>query len=465
MLQFVHSKLTRTSQLACNLYNIIVKEGFRIKRIVAFVLIGLCFMFIYPVPSNAIEQSIQEQINASKPGDVIRLKEGVYEENITITKPIHLVGTENVTVSPNNSIPVITIAADNVVLENLHIEHSDLRNESPAIFIHSHANSLLEINIDTSSYGIQLEEANDNLLSDLTIRGNKNTPMKDRRHGINILKSHNNEIRHSTISDVLDGIYIEKSSENKVYNNKAFQSRYGYHLMFTKNTVLEHNKSYENISGMMIMGADGSIVRDNLLTNNQSNIQSLGLFVFDTLGATIIENEITNNRIGIFMEDARNNAFSFNKVHENYIGLQFKASENNDVIQNSFIANVVQGQAKDSTDNHINNNYWGDHFGLDLNGDRFSNLPYKVNPFFLTITNEYPPFQLLFQSPGMVFLEQLIYLPIEEQLVDLSPLMNNPSTLSSDLYQNQFSIFLICLSIFILSLIIIYLGVRINEKG
>lgn len=425
---------------------------------------GLLLIFFVPVHAKAQEQSIQEQIKASQSGQTIKLNEGEFEESIVIDKPIRLVGTKDVTLTQKDSSSVITINSNNVVIENLNIKHEDYSNESPAILINGHQNSLQQINIDTNSYGIQLDEANDNILSYVNITGNKDKLIKERQHGINIWKSHNNEIHHSTMSYVQDGIYIEKSNETKLYNNTAFQSRYGYHLMFTKNTVLEQNDSYENISGMMVMGADGTIVRDNTLTNNQENIQSLGLLVFDTINATITENNIVNNRIGIFIENASNNELAFNNVQGNYIGMQFKSAENNDIVHNSFIANVVQGQAKESSKNHTNNNYWGDHFGLDITGDKISDLTYKVDPFFLNITNEYPPFQLLFQSPGMVFLEQLIHTPIEQQLVDQSPLMENPLTISNNLYQNQFSILLICLLIFMLSIVIIYLGVKVNEK-
>lgn len=440
------------------------RRVFSIKRILTFVSFGLLLIFFVPVHAKAQEQSIQEQINASQSGQTIQINEGEYEESIVIDKPIRLVGLKDVTLSSKDSSPVITIHSNHVIIENLNIKHEDHSHKTPAILIKSNHNSLQQINIKTNSYGIHLDEANDNILSYVNVTGDKEKLIKDRQHGINIWKSQNNKIDHSTMSYVQDGIYIEKSHGTKLYNNTAYQSRYGYHLMFTKNTVLEQNDSYENISGMMVMGADGTVVRDNTLTNNQENIQSLGLLVFDTINATITENNIVNNRIGIFIENASNNELAFNNVQGNYIGMQFKSAENNDIIHNSFIANVVQGQARESSKNHTNNNYWGDHFGLDITGDKISDLTYKVDPFFLNITNAYPPFQLLFQSPGMVFLEQLIHTPIEQQLVDQSPLMENPLTISGNLYQNQFIILLICLSIFILSIVIIYLGVKVNEK-
>src|SRR5690625_966369 len=434
------------------------------RQVLTVSVFGFLFIVFGPVFAKAQEQTIQEQIEAAQSGDTIYLPEGVYVENIVINKPIHIVGTENVTLIQNNASPVITIQSDDVEMEYLNIKQEDPQQESPAIVINGHHNILHKIKIDTNSYGIQLDQANDNTLSHIHISGDEHALMKDRQHGIDIWKSHRNDIHDTTIHDVQDGIYVEKSNETKLYHNNVYQSRYGYHLMFTKNTTLESNESYENISGMMVMGADGTVISDNLLTKNQENIQSLGLLVFDTTNASIKENHITNNRIGIFMEDASNNTLSRNDVKENYIGLQLKGAEKNEINKNSFVANVVQGQAQESATNNTNENYWGDHVGLDMTGDQRSNLAYQVDPFFLTVTNDYPVFQLLFQAPGMIFLEQLIHTPVDQQFVDQYPLMQDPLAASDNLPQHSFIMLSVCMSLLIFSVSIMYLGVKRNEK-
>lgn len=441
-----------------------LKAVFIIQKKFLTVLGGFLFIVFFTTSTNAQELSIQKQIQNAKAGEKIELILGNYEENIVIDKPIHLVGSEGVILTEANSRPVITINSNNVILENIQIKHEARNSESPAILINSDYNTLHHINIETSGNAILLDEANHNRLSHLRIKGNKDTLMQNRQHGIDIWKSHNNEINHSTISHVKDGIYIERSNDTIISNNRAFQSRYGYHLMFTKNTLLKENDTYENISGMMVMGANGTIVENNQLTKNQKNIQSLGLLVFDTVHATIRNNHIADNRIGVFIEDAQKNELTFNTIQQNYVGVQFKSAKHNLIHNNAFIANVVHGQAKDSSDNNTNNNYWGDYAGIDVTGDKISNLPYKVNPFFLDITNEFPPFQLLFQSPGMIFLEQLIHTPLEQQLVDQAPLLESDLTLPDDLNDKQRSVLFICLTIFTLSIIIIYLGVKVNEK-
>lgn len=423
----------------------------------------MLLLLLIPGYTSAKEPTIQQQIDMAKPGEIIKLNDGNYDESIIINKPIHLIGLENTTFIQQKADPVITVRSNNVVLENFNITYTKSNNTSPAILINGDNNSLRKINISTDSFGIQLDEANYNDLTKVVIIGNKDEEIKNRKHGIDLQNSHNNKIYDSQIKYVQDGIYVENSFENKISRNSISHSRYGTHLMFTKDTKLEDNRLYENISGMYIMGANGTIVKHNILKNNRKNIQSLGLLLFDTANAEITDNNIVNNRIGIFIESASNNKLAFNNIRENYIGVQFKRANNNNIANNSFIANVVQGQATESSDNDINNNYWGDHFGLDMTGSQTSDLLYKVDPFFLNITSEYPPFQLLFQSPGMVFLEQLISTPINEQLIDDSPLLESPIVLENH-STNQLPVILFCTLLLIISLLIIYLGVRKNEK-
>lgn len=417
-----------------------------------------------PFFTNAEAQTIQQLIDEAEPGETILLDEGEYDEPIIINKPIHLLGDENVTLTHSGSQPIITIQADHVEVENIDLQYTNNESESPAILINSDHNSFNQIKIDTNSYGFQFDQANKNTLSHVSITGNERKSIKNRKPGIDLWESHNNEIYDTQIKYVQDGIYIEKSNANKIHRNRISHSRYGTHLMFTKNTELSENESFENVSGLYIMGAEGTVAKQNTLRDNQENIQSLGLYVFDTTDATITENTIVNNRIGIFIESASDNRLDVNKVQENYIGMQFKGAESNEIVNNSFVSNVVQGQATESFDNHTNQNYWGDHLGLDITGDQTSDLAYKVDPFFLNVTSEYPPFQLLFQSPGMIFLEQLISTPADQQFVDESPLMENPLADSDNQPVNPWTLFLFCMSLLIISLFIIYLGVRKNEK-
>lgn len=405
-------------------------------------------------------QSIQTMIDDADEGETIQLPSGIYEKPIVIDKSITLIGNKNVTFKINSDRPAITINANGVTLQQMNIQYENEEKDRPAILLTSNNNILEQINIETASIGILLDGAHDNLLSNISITGNEELPIRERKRGIDLWKANRNTIEHAEIIYVEDGIYEEFCEENIFRNNIVTSSRYGYHLMFTERTELYHNESYENISGMMIMGTKETHAYENTLKFNQKNVQSLGLLLFDVYDSLVEQNVITNNRIGIFVEDSYHNEIRYNNVSNNFIGLQFTRAEDNVIHHNAFDANVVQGQAEDSMYNDTNYNYWSDHNGLDVTGDGLSNLSYKVDPFYLHLTNKYPAFRLLFQSPGMIFLDSMMHTPKEQQLVDESPLMKNPLITSESFNERNLVMAIISSSLFLLSTLMIYLGVR-----
>lgn len=429
------------------------------KRSLIFITLFIAgFLFIAFDEANA--QSLQEIIDRAEKGETIRLPDGTYEEPIVIDKPIQLVGSADVVFKVKSDRPAITIKANGATLEQIAVEYESGANDTPAILIQGSQNVIRSVTIETASVGILLDDAHENLLSDISITGDENLPIRERRRGIDLWKADRNTIEHAKISHVEDGIYEEFCEENVFRNNIVTHSRYGYHLMFTERTELYHNESYENISGMMIMGTKETHAYENTLKFNQEDVQSLGLLLYDVYDSRIEHNTIAHNRIGILVEEAYDNEISYNDVTNNFIGLQFKRAENNVITHNAFDANVSQGQAEDSMMNETNANYWSDHHGLDVTGDGMSDLSYQVDPFYMHLANKYPAFRLLFQSPGMIFLDSMMHTPKEEQLVDASPLMENPLSSSETFNEHNTAIAIISTTLFLMSIITIYMGVR-----
>lgn len=432
---------------------------FMLNRLLGFITLFL-FFFIFINGEDVYAQSIQTLIDEAAEGETIQLPNGTYNEPIVINKSVHLIGNDSVRFNVHGEQPAITIEANNVTLQHISIQYENEAKEIPAIFISSSNNTLENISIETANVGILLDDAHDNLLTKISITGKENLPIRDRRRGIDLWKAHRNIIEYSKINYVEDGIYEEFCQDNVFRNNKVTDSRYGYHLMFTDRTELYENESYENISGMMIMGTTETHAYKNLLMFNQKNVQSLGLLLFDVYDSLVEHNVIKHNRIGILVEDAYDNEVQYNDISNNFVGLQFTRAEDNIIHHNTFDANVVQGQAENSMHNDTNYNYWSDHNGLDVTGDGLSNLSYKVDPFYLHLTNKYPAYRLLFQAPGMTFLDSMMHTPVEEQLVDESPLMENPIVTNEFNSERNFLLAIISTSLFLVSLFIIFLGVR-----
>lgn len=461
--------------------NLMAKRGDSISTLLRTALLGLAVLLFNPasvaatlggktssidgMPFSAERKTpldekgpLQQQIDKARPGETIQIQAGEYRESLVITKPIHLVGSGQVTLIQQGNGPALSIETDRAKVENLTIIHED--RHSPALFISGDRNGVQHVRIYTQGTGLRLEEAHHNILAQLTIEGRKQAPFTERQHGIDLWRSDHNEISASRIRYVRDGIYLEKSRHNLIRENVVAHSRYGYHLMFTEKTVLERNEAYQNVSGMMIMGTVGTVAKQNRLYHHDHTVRSLGLLLFDVQQALISQNQIIQNRIGILIEDSRENELTQNNVQGNYLGLQFKKARENHIHHNTFVANVVQGQAEESHHNQVRHNYWGDHRGLDLSGEGTSNLGYTVDPFFLKITDTFPPFQLFFHSPGLIFLEQLIDVPLDEQFTDPAPLLENPLAKPPDQGDNPFPTLLLCVALILISTTLIYRGVR-----
>lgn len=441
-----------------------VKGGDWLGSYFKIIIMTIVFLLISLSNAYADNGSLQELIDAAEPGDTILVKQGEYHEAIVIDKSIQLIGEEGATLIYQGEEPAILIRADHVNLENFKVYYQNVESLAPAILVHGNHNRLQHLDIETNSFGIQLDQADKNTIAYSKILGDRKIPLTQRQHGIDLWESDDNEIYENQIQFVNDGIYIERSHYNLVRDNQVSYARYGYHLMFTKYSTLTQNKSSKNISGMMVMGTEGTTVTHNQLFDNKRHVQSLGLLLFDVKNAIVTENDIINNRVGVFIENAKHNEVTHNLIQGNYIGIRFKFATENHIHQNAFIANVVQGQAENSDQNDVNQNYWADHLGLDLDGDQLSNIAYEVDPFFLKITDDYPPFQLLFQAPGMIFLESLIDISDQEKLIDRSPLLLNPISNGDDSTSSQLPVFLLSLGLLLISLLIMYMGVKVNEK-
>lgn len=263
-------------------------------------------------------------------------------------------------------------------------------------------------------------------------------------------------------------VHILGDSDTKLINDSTQPA-----ITITTNEASVRNLTIETKGvGIMLDGANGNVLSQLEIIGDPINREH-GIELWksdkneishsrmtDVKDATIQHNIIVDNRIGIFMDESRENVIAFNDIKRNYIGLQMKQTEKNQIHHNAFTSNVVQGQAEGSSENETSENYWGNHQGLNFTGGNTSDLPYEVDPFFLHVTNQYPPFQLLFDSPGMRFVETLIDTPPEERLVDQAPLLENPLTIAKIGSESSSLKVLVSVMALLVSSFIILMGVK-----
>ena len=81
---------------------------------------------------------------------------------------------------------------------------------------------------------------------------------------------------------------------------------------------------------------------------------------------------------------------------------------------NTFVGNVNDAQAIESANNQVNRNYWDAASKVDVDGDGKSEVVFTADPYFHTLTSDVPEFQLFFQAPGLILLQNMLKSPADQ---------------------------------------------------
>ena len=359
---------------------------------------------VYVEPGN----SIQGFVNNSTVGDLIVIKPGVYQENVTINvsgvKVISDPDSSGVVLikSPDGNSSVFQIEADNVTVSGFNITGS---GEEP-----DRATGTPE---GTSCYpaGICLKHANN-----CTIEKNN---IYENLYGIYLQDSMNNTLSQNIFSG--DGIWLdEECSRNLLFNN-VFENGniiLGAHCW---NDIILQNK-LSNGDGISIACCGG----DNLVSGNSIINCSSGIDIYDVqaktvisnnriedctygivfdfvLGSRVSNNSISNASTGIyFREECHNNNLYNNIITSSKLsGIYLLDNSADNLIYNNYFNNTINTRIENSNNNswnitknkgtsivkgpYLGGNFWANPIGAgfsqtaeDLNLDGISDLPYRV---------------------------------------------------------------------------------------
>lgn len=402
--------------------------------------------------AQAADQSLQPIIDKADSGDVIHLRNKVYKGPVSITKPVTIVGkAHTIIASDDPKKAVVAIKTDGVELRTLQIDQRNGASRKPAVSVSGKNQRFLHLSIKTSNVGINMNTVKHSVIQSVTIRGysgkgsaghrssdnmsgmdmkgmdmDSGGKSRSQADGLVVSNSSDNVIKKMLITHVSDGIYIENSDRNIFTHNIIKEARYGFHLMFSDHLLLKNNQSADNLVGAMVMETKNTQIENNTFADNEKNVHAYGLLLFETSHSSIAHNTFLRNRVGLEIERAHDNAITDNLIGTNFIGIQFSSSKNNLATNNTFTGNVNDAQAAASRANQLSKNYWDNAWKLDLNKTRFSQIVYRIDPFFLSLTKDVPEYQLFFQSPGMNLLQKMLKSADDKTLADKKPLMSAP---------------------------------------
>ncbi|MBF4467883.1 MAG: right-handed parallel beta-helix repeat-containing protein [Methanobrevibacter arboriphilus] len=214
-------------------------------------------------------ETIQEAINSinTKSGDLIRVSEGTYYENIIINKKITL---------------------EVVSGEKVYLCPKDIDQNMITITSSGSGSTISGFNIIGSgyAYGISLVKSYGCIIKNNIISG----------FNVNIYSyiSGNNTIQNNTILDGVEGISLIASNNNKINGNKLVSNENGINLQNSNYNAINSNELTYNYYAIYISFSDNINILNNKVINNW-----VGVYLFKTDSNNIIGNNFTENGAGL----------------------------------------------------------------------------------------------------------------------------------------------------------------------
>lgn len=341
------------------------------------------------------------------PGDTLRLQRGVHTGPLLIDKTLTLDGTQGASVIGNGAGHVIHVTAENVMIRGLEVTGSgaELETKDSGIFLDKTAHrARIEGNrLMDNLFGVYDWGARDAIIRNNEIRGRIDVRIAVRGNGVHLWNATGSRVEFNDITLGRDGIFVTASKKNVFRGNRMRNVRYAIHYMYTNDSEVVDNVSIGNHVGYALMSSHRLTITGNYSQDDRDH----GLMLNYANRSTIEGNKIVNggNKC-VFIYNSNKNAFRRNWFEGCQIGIHFTGgSERNTMTRSAFIGSRTQvkyvGTKWVEWTHEGTGNYWSDNPAFDLDGDGYSDLPYKPNDAVDQVMWRYPLAKTLLTSPAV----------------------------------------------------------------
>jgi nitrous oxidase accessory protein len=349
--------------------------------------------------------AIGAAITASAEGDIIRVRAGVYSENVVIDKRLTVIGEEGAVIDAGGQGHVLVVGASDVRVEDLTMRNcgNDIELSEAGIRIEQDAaDALVKRNrVEACRFGIWIHGSERARIVDNEVLGMKELAIHDRGDCIHLWDTRHAEIRGNTISNCRDGIYMELSRDCEIVGNTILDSRYSVHTMWCDRSTYNDNTASGNLVGLALMFSKGIEAKRNILYDNTTH----GILLTQVTRSEASDNIVIGNSKGMFVYNSLYNTLRDNFVARNNLGMHYwGGSEDNEVSENTFMANEIQVKFVAARDQRWDGNYWSDYLGWDVDGNGQGDVPYRSNTLVDSLLWKFPMAKLLLASPALQLL-------------------------------------------------------------
>lgn len=394
--------------------------------------IGILKANIIPVGVPNGQPSIKAALQYARPGDTVMVARGLYKEgNITIDKPICLMGVGMPVLDGEKKYEILSIRSSYVTVKGFRVQRSGYAtlDDPGAIKVYESNDVTIADNVlDDNFFGIYIQYGKHCkvLNNQITAQG---TEEQQIGNGIHCWKSDSLQITANTVSGHRDGIYFEFVTHSVVWRNISCNNiRYGLHFMFSNDDAYFTNYFHSNGAGVAVMFTKNVVMMNNTFADNWGDA-AYGLLLKEISDCLMLGNRFMENTAGIFMDGTNRLTAQKNVFEANGWGMRIQANcMDNIIAENNFLGNTFDVSTNGSlTLNTFAGNYWDKYEGYDLNRDQLGDVPYHPLSLYAVVVEKKPPAMLLYRSFMVSLLdksEKMIPGLTPENFIDEKPLMH-----------------------------------------
>ncbi len=381
-------------------------------------------------PGQRFER-IRDALTAAAAGDTVTVHGGVYREgNLSVDKPVTLVGVGWPRLDGEDRVEVLTITASGVTVRGFEIVRGGAGSlhDLAGIKVASASRVTVEDNrVFGCSFGIYFSKARDGVARRNEIRG---TPVGEQENGngIHAWSCERLVFSDNTVDRHRDGIYLEFVSDSHIERNRVTGNlRYGLHFMSAHRNVYRENHFIRNGAGVAVMYSREVTMEANRFSHSWGSA-AYGLLLKDLTDSRIRGNVFERNSIAVTIQSSTRMVFEGNQLRANGWALQVESSSTDNLYsKNNFVGNAFDVTTNGELElNRFEGNYWDRAELYDLDRDGVGDVPHRPLSLFAKLVDRVPAALLLLRSPLVHFLdraERIFPTLTPDKLLDPHPVM------------------------------------------
>jgi len=376
------------------------------------------YLLLLIFASYLVANPLQEAIDTATPYSTLKLPSGTYKGNITVNKPLTIIGKgKDVVIRGSGNGSVITITSSHVNIKNLTISSSGSRMDRIDAGISIKKAKQCEISsckIIDCLYGIDMDMLSNSVIKDNYITSKK-FDLTLRGNALKMYYSNNNLIENNMIENTRD-ITLNYSNNNIFKANIFKNNRFATHVSLSHNNTFDKNTYLYNSVSIMVMGAKDMKVLNNTIKSSKG-AAGIGVVITGVSNFIFEHNILKFNAKAIYI-DGQEKAkgikryINYNEISYNGEALHFHASIKDNTITHNRIFGNIDDVVKDvegnfAPSNIVEYNYWDRYAGFDRDGDNIGDHSHQVYQYADQLWHYNNKVKFFYGSPVMTLMNFL----------------------------------------------------------